>query len=80
MTNLNNLNGLDVSNILVKSIFPKDTLFLNICHFNAQSLEANNKIDEFRSTFLDTNVHLIGVSETWFTSATNSSLVSLKGY
>ena len=61
--------------IVAYAIFPKNTPY-----FNAQSLEANNKIDGLRSTFFDTNVHLIRVSDIWFTNATDSNIVSLNGY
>ena len=77
--NINLSSGINVGNILLNSIF-SNTECLNICHFNAQSLEANNKIDELRKTFVNTRVHLIGVSETWLTKATNNSTVSINGY
>lgn len=37
---------------------------INIVHINAQSLK--NKIDQFRYIFINSNVDVICVSETWF--------------
>jgi len=51
---------------------------LKICHINAQSLL--NKIDEFRSNFENSNVDIICISETWFSTSTSENLIKLNGY
>ena len=51
---------------------------LNIVHLNIRSLW--NKIDIFKSTFNNSNVQILGLSETWLTSAIPNSLVDLPGY
>lgn len=51
---------------------------INICHINGQSL--SNKIDELRFVFENSNIDLICVSETWFTSEVSDLQISLNGY
>ena len=51
---------------------------LNIVHLNIRSLW--NKIAIFKSTFNNSNVQILGLSETWLTSAIPNSLVDLPGY
>jgi len=59
-------------------ILCKQNVGLNICHINAQSLL--KKIDEFRLIFVNSDIDIICVSETWFKKTLPSSLVALKGY
>lgn len=47
-------------------------------HFNPGSLKSH--IDEIRSLIKDVNIHVIAVSETWFTPKLNSILVNISGY
>lgn len=51
---------------------------LNIVQINAQSLK--NKIDEFRYIFVNSNVDIIAVSETWFLPVFEDNMFSLDGY
>lgn len=75
----NNLVGssIDSTANMVK-ILAKQKNGINLCHINAQSL--NNKIDEFRLVFENSNVDVVCVSETWFTDSTPDSLIGLSGY
>lgn len=59
-------------------VLAKQKKGVNICHFNAQSL--NNKIDEFRFIFENSSVDVICVSETWLKESTPDSLINLRGY
>lgn len=51
---------------------------LNMCHLNAQSLRC--KIDEFRHTFINSSVHVIFVSETWFDLNVDDCVYKVNGY
>ncbi|KAI8124827.1 putative RNA-directed DNA polymerase from transposon BS [Lucilia cuprina] len=56
---------------------------LNIGHINAQSLNPSNsnaKLEEFKSVFKNSPLHIIGISETWFKTSTLSQSLSLPGY
>lgn len=70
----------NINNILLKSMFPVNGEKLNICHFNAGSLKAGGKIDEVRQTFLNTNIHVIAVTETWFNTTVTNSSMNIDGY
>lgn len=59
-------------------ILSKGTIGINICHINAQSL--NNKMDEFRFIFEESNIDIICVSESWFYIDVRDSIYNLKGY
>lgn len=56
----------------------KQTIGLNICHINAQSL--NNKMDEFRYIFEESGMDIICVSETWFHCYISDNIYMLNGY
>jgi len=49
-----------------------------VCHINAQSLV--NKIEEFRYLFVNSNMDVICLSETWCSSYVSDSLVECSGY
>lgn len=51
---------------------------LRVCHLNAQSLFM--KIDEFRGMFVDSNVDVVCVTETWFKTDVADEVYALKGY
>jgi len=51
---------------------------LKICHVNCQFLLAH--FDEFRHFFLNTDYHIICMSETWLKSMTPDATVELPGY
>ena len=51
---------------------------INLVHLNIRSLV--NKIDLFKTTFHDSNVHVLGLSETWLTNAIPDPLVEIPGY
>ena len=59
-------------------ILSKNYPGLKICHINAQSL--NNKMDEFRLLFEDSNIDIICISETWLFTDISSSIYNLNGY
>lgn len=59
------------------SSYPRN---LNIGYINAQSLcpsNSNSKLEEFISTFSNSGLHIIGVSETWFKPSILSPALSL---
>lgn len=51
---------------------------LKICHINAQSL--NNKMDEFRYIFEESDVDILCISESWFHPEIKDSNYELNGY
>lgn len=59
-------------------IFTKIKSGLNVVHINAQSLK--NKIEEFRYIFECSNVDVVCVSETWFSTIINNEYYKLRGY
>lgn len=73
----NNVASRGVLMNMVK-VLAKQRKGLHVVHINAQSLK--NKIDEFRTTFGNSGVDIICVSETWFTASLSDGLVSLAGY
>lgn len=79
MNDLNRISGgsNDVTVNLVKILAVQRKGF-TLCHINAQSL--NNKLDEFRLIFENSNIDIICVSETWFDKSTPDSLIRLGGY
>lgn len=52
----------------------------NFVHLNARSLCPDVKLDEFKYTFSNVNIHAIAVSETWFKTKDTMSRVNLHGY
>lgn len=51
---------------------------LKIVHINAQSL--NNKLDEFRDTFINSYVDVVCVSESWFHPDINDGILTVTGF
>jgi len=51
---------------------------LRVCHINAQSLV--NKIEELRYLFVNCNIDVMRLFETWFTSYVSDSLVEGSAY
>ena len=51
---------------------------LNFVHLNIRSLL--NKIDLFRTTFHESNIQILGLSETWLSTSIPDPLVELPGY
>jgi Reverse transcriptase (RNA-dependent DNA polymerase)/Endonuclease-reverse transcriptase len=64
-------------NIVLKSSFPNSEHF-NFLHINPGSLYKH--LDEFRALVRNVNLHLIAVSETWYTKAHNDNVVSIDGF
>ncbi|XP_071582409.1 uncharacterized protein [Temnothorax nylanderi] len=52
--------------------------YIRICHVNCQSLFAH--LDEFRAHFVDSEYHIICMSETWLKPNIPDRMVSLQGY
>ena len=79
MSNLYNVNEYvrDGTANMMK-ILCKQRHGLNICHINAQSL--NKKVDESRYIFENSGVDVVCVSETWFNSGIDDSIISMDGY
>ena len=70
---------------LTKNLYMSNTLHdldsnrgLNIVHLNIRSLW--NKFDLFKTTFWRSNVHILGISETWLTKALPDNVISLSGF
>lgn len=59
-------------------IFSKITSGLKIYHINAQSL--NNKMDEFRFIFEESDIDILCVSESWFYPEIQDTFYDLSGY
>lgn len=70
-----NSNGITMNMVRVLA---KQRSGLRICHINAQSL--NNKTDEFRLTFENSEIDIICVSETWLKKEIPDSRICLEGY
>lgn len=51
----------------------KSSKGLKLCHVNIRSLLP--KFDEFRNTFLDNGLDVVGVSETWLHNLVIDSLI-----
>ncbi|XP_075163127.1 uncharacterized protein LOC142235753 [Haematobia irritans] len=76
LSNVSHSSG-DCLPTMVK-ILSNQTNGLKIAHINAQSL--NNKMDEFRYSFMNSFIDVICVSETWFHPDINDSIYTLSGY
>lgn len=50
----------------------------NFIHINPGSLKPH--LDEVRSLISDLDLHMLAVSETWFSKATNDKLVAISGF
>jgi hypothetical protein len=66
MSNSRIANALN-NNIVMKSAFRSMNGIFNYCHVNAQSLNAH--FDLIQNTFDNLPLHLIAVSETWFSES-----------
>lgn len=79
MDNLNTYSGSskDVTMNMVR-ILSKQKEGLKVCHINAQSL--NNKSDEFKIIFENSNVDVVCVSETWLSKSTSDHFICPNGY
>lgn len=83
MTHNNNLGPIAGDNCILKNCLSPFSGNLNIGHINAQSLcpsNSNSKLEEFKNTFYDSGLDIIGVSETWFKSDMFSQSLALPGY
>lgn len=69
-----------LNNVLLKNMFRDNLGCLNVCHINTQSINMPSKLDEIRQTFINSDVHLIAVSESWLKSNVTNSSVSIDGY
>lgn len=76
--NNNNISSSTTNSKTLLNIFCKQASGLKVCHFNAQSL--GRKVDEFRHIFVNSEVDVICVSETWFRSDVCDSVYALDGY
>lgn len=68
--------SLSIRNVVLKASFNSNDL--NFLHINPGSLKPH--LDELRSLIKNVNVHLIAVSETWFSSKHNDILISIPGF
>lgn len=78
-----NLGPIASNNCLLKNNLSSFSENLNIGHINAQSLSPSNsnvKLEEFKNTFFDSGLDIIGVSETWFKSDMYSSSLTMPNY
>lgn len=65
-------------NVLLKCAFGLREDNLNVVHINIQSLRP--KIDELRKIILNTDTHIVAISETWLKKHISSRSVSIPGY
>lgn len=70
--------GLNIPNILLKSILKRDGNKLNLCHVNGGAIF--NKIDDLRCIFDNANAHIIVLSETWLKSYRSNASVSIEEF
>lgn len=77
----NCVQNVNLTNTVLKSAL-RDPGFLNVCHFNSQSIHTrkSNKIDEVRNIFDNTNLQIIGVSKTWLEPYITNKLVEIHGF
>jgi len=73
-----NLNNSTANSRALLCILAKQRPGLKICHINAQSLP--KKIEEFRYMFVNSEIDVICVSETWFVQSLCDVLISCDGY
>ena len=53
---------------------------LNIVHLNMRSLFCKNKFEMFKQQLMESNIHVLGISETWLKKDLPSDLLNIKGY
>lgn len=83
MTHNYNLGSIASDNCILKNCLSSSSENLNIGHINAQSLcpsNSNAKLEEFKATFFDSGLDIIGVSETWYKPDMFSQSLALPGY
>ncbi|XP_075163384.1 uncharacterized protein LOC142236018 [Haematobia irritans] len=83
MTHNYNLGPIASDNSVLKNFSSSFSGNLNIGHVNAQSLSPSNsnaKIEEFKNTFFDSGLDIIGISETWFKPDIFSSSLNMQNY
>lgn len=73
-----NKTKVPISNIVLKSLFKRNTETQKICHINACSLYP--KIAYVREIFDNSNIHIICVSETWLNSSHTNAMVKITNY
>lgn len=81
MTQTNNgspSNDLCIPNIIIKSAFRSLSGSINICHINSCSIF--RKMDQLRRILLNTNIHIICVSETWLNTSYSDEMVKIEGF
>lgn len=71
------VNSRDNTKNMIK-VLSKCSSGLKVCHINAQSL--NNKMDQLRYVFMDSDIDIICVSETWFQYDVVTGIFDLPGY
>ena len=52
----------------------------NFVHLNIRSLFCKNKFEMFKQQLIDSNIHVIGISETWLKKELPSEIVNIPGY
>jgi Reverse transcriptase (RNA-dependent DNA polymerase) len=73
------LNRNFLNNVVIKSYYKSSAAGdLRFCHLNPGSAAAH--VDEMRGLFCDTNLHIIGVSETWYKQWHTNQRISIPGY
>lgn len=78
-----NLGPIASDNSTLKNLLNPFPGNFNIGHVNAQSLcpsTSNTKLEEFKSTFCDSGLDVIGISETWYKPCMISQSLALPGY
>ena len=53
---------------------------INLVHLNIRSLYCKNKFEMFKQQLIDSNIHVIGISETWLKNELPSNIVQISGY
>ena len=52
----------------------------NLVHLNIRSLFCKNKFEMFKQQLTDSNIHVIGISESWLNNEIPSNIIQIKGY
>ena len=53
---------------------------LNLVHLNIRSLFCKNKFDMFKQQLLNSNVNVLGISETWLKKELPSDIININGF
>lgn len=77
-TGSSSADGLCIYNIVINSAIRDEENHLNVCHLNACSLF--KKMSRLKQFLMNSKMHVICISETWFTNDISNQMVEFCGY